>query len=195
MGSVLDLAPVNASAVLARWRVPLGWLLGLTALYVARPTAGTLLAGVVVSLFGEGLRLWASGHLEKNRRLSTDGPYAWTRNPLYLGSLLVGLGFCLATGRPVLVIVLAVVFLLVYLPVMKREAARLEESFPGDYAAYAARVPLFVPRPPAEGPRPESESPSSRFSWTRVRENREHWTVLGLLLVVTILSGKLWLGP
>jgi protein-S-isoprenylcysteine O-methyltransferase Ste14 len=179
------------SGGLARWRVPLGWLLGLGALYVARPTRGYLLAGVVLALLGEALRLWASGCLEKNRRLATRGPYAWTRNPLYLGSLLVGFGFCLATGRPVLVALLAVLFLAVYLPVMRREAARLAEAFPGDYAEYAAVVPLFLPRPPA---RAQSGSGLSGFCWSRVRANREHWTVLGLLLVVSILGGKLWLG-
>lgn len=188
---MLDLAAMDVSARLTRWRVPLGWLLGLAALYLARPTAGYLLAGVVVALLGEALRLWASGYLEKNRRLATGGPYAWTRNPLYLGSLLVGLGFCLATGRPALVVVLAVLFVAVYLPVMKREAARLGESFRDEYAGYAARVPLFLPRWTVGA---TAGGEGSEFSWARVRDNREHWTVLGLLLVVSMLGGKLWLG-
>lgn len=190
---MLDLQPVGDSAWLAKLRVPLGWVLGLGAIYVARPTRGYLPAGVAMAILGEALRLWASGHLEKNRRLTTGGPYAWTRNPLYLGSLLLGLGFCLATGRPALVVLLAALFVAVYLPVMRREAARLDEAFPKDYAGYAARVPLFLPRPPGDADA-GSGLESSRFSWVRVRENREHWTVLGLLLVVSILSGKLWLG-
>jgi protein-S-isoprenylcysteine O-methyltransferase Ste14 len=178
---------------LSRWRVPLGWLLGLGALYVARPMPWTLVAGIAVALPGEALRLWASGHLEKNRRLATGGPYAWTRNPLYLGSLLVGLGFCISTGRALLVVALAGLFVAVYLPVMRHEAARLAQAFPGHYADYAERVPLFLPRLPAPA-QPASEEERAQFSWSRVRENRELWTVLGVLLVVSILAGKLWLG-
>src|SRR3989304_6131765 len=140
-----------ASETIARWRVPVGWLMGLLALWLAEPTGGYLLVGVVVAAIGEALRLWASGYLEKDRRLTTGGPYAWTRNPLYLGSLLVGLGFTLATGRMFLLLVLVVLFAAIYFPVMKRESARLEEAFPGDYSLYASRVPLLVPRVPRGG--------------------------------------------
>jgi protein-S-isoprenylcysteine O-methyltransferase Ste14 len=184
---------MGISGQLSRWRVPLGWLMGLGALYVARPTRFTLLAGVGVALPGELLRLWASGHLEKNRRLATGGPYGWTRNPLYLGSLLVGLGFCFATGRGVLVALLAGLFAAVYVPVMKREASKLGEAFPEDYARYAKLVPLFLPRPPTTVGKDMSPGPDSGFSWSRVRENRETWTVLGVLLVISILAGKMWL--
>jgi protein-S-isoprenylcysteine O-methyltransferase Ste14 len=174
---------------LARLRVPLGWILGLAALYLARPTPKLLAAGVSVALLGEGVRLWASGHLEKNRRLTTTGPYAWTRNPLYLGSLFVGLGFCIAAGRISLVVVLVALFLLVYVPVMKREAQGMRETYPAEYAAYASRVPLFLPR------LPERFGASSRgFDWARVVRNREHVTLLGLLLVVGMLGLKLMAG-
>jgi len=173
------------SKSIARWRVPVGWLLGLLALWLAEPTGGYFLAGVSVAAFGEALRLWASGYLAKDRRLATGGPYAWTRNPLYLGSLLVGLGFTLATGRMFLLFVLVALFAAVYFPVMKREAARLEAAFPVDYSLYASRVPLFVPRVP----RQDSSSGAS-FSWSQVRVNREPVTVVGLLLVVAILWAK-----
>lgn len=134
---------------------------------------------------GETLRLWASGYLEKDRRLATGGPYAWTRNPLYLGSFLVGLGFILATGKLVLLPVLAALFAIVYLPVMRREAARLETAFPAEYPGYAARVPLLVPRLPREG-----GFRGTGFSWAQVRSNREPVTVVGLVLVVGILWAK-----
>jgi len=173
------------SETIARWRVPVGWLLGLLALWLAEPTGGYLLAGIVVAVLGEALRLWASGYLQKDRRLSTEGPYAWTRNPLYLGSLLVGLGFTLATGRLFLLLVLVALFAAVYFPVMKREAARLEEAFPGDYSLYASRVPLLVPRVPRE-----NGARGAGFSWIQVWVNREPVTVLGLLLVVVILWAK-----
>jgi protein-S-isoprenylcysteine O-methyltransferase Ste14 len=173
------------SETIARWRVPVGWLLGLLALWLAEPTSGYLIAGVVVAWMGEALRLWASGYLEKDRRLATRGPYAWTRNPLYLGSLLMGLGFALATGRLFLLLVLLVLFFVVYFPVMKREAACLEAAFPGDYSTYASRVPLLVPRVPRK-----DDLREGGFSFHRVMENREPKTVLGLVLVVAILWAK-----
>lgn len=173
------------SETIARWRVPVGWLLGLLALWLAEPTGGYLLAGVLVAAIGEALRLWASGYLEKDRRLATAGPYAWTRNPLYLGSFFMGVGFTLATGRVILLFLLVALFAAVYVPVMKREAARLEASFPGDYPLYAARVPLLKPRAPRE-----ESAPGASFSWSQVWVNREPVTVLGLLLVVVILWAK-----
>jgi protein-S-isoprenylcysteine O-methyltransferase Ste14 len=157
----------------------------LVALYLAMPRPEWLLAGIGVASLGEALRLWASGHLVKNQRLTTGGPYAWTRNPLYLGSLFVGLGFCLAAGRAPLFAVLAGLFGVVYLPVMKREARRLEEAYPGEYPRYAATVPLFWPRPPRA-----QDGESSAFSWSRVLENREHLTVTGLVLVAALLWAK-----
>jgi protein-S-isoprenylcysteine O-methyltransferase Ste14 len=173
------------SETLARWRVPVGWALGLGALWLAEPTGGYLIVGVLVAVAGEALRLWASGYLERNRRLATAGPYAWTRNPLYLGSLLVGLGFTLATGKIALVVVLAALFAAVYFPVMKREAARLEAAFPGEYPGYAARVPLLLPRLPRGG-----GAGDARFQWSQVISNREPRTVLGLLSAIAILWAK-----
>jgi protein-S-isoprenylcysteine O-methyltransferase Ste14 len=173
------------SEAIARWRVPVGWLLGLLALWVAEPSRIYLIVGVLVALTGEAVRLWASGYLEKDRRLTTEGPYAWTRNPLYLGSLFVGLGFILATGKPLLLVVLAALFAAVYFPVMKREAARLEAAFPGDYPRYASRVPLFIPRIPRE-----DGAGGAGFSWSQVWVNREPVTVVGLVLVVVILWAK-----
>jgi protein-S-isoprenylcysteine O-methyltransferase Ste14 len=173
------------SESIARWRVPVGWLLGLLALWLAEPTGGYLLAGVSLAAFGEALRLWASGYLDKDRRLATGGPYAWTRNPLYLGSLFVGLGFTLATGRMFLLFALVALFAAVYFPVMKREAARLEAAFPGDYSLYASRVPLLVPRVPRR-----DSARGSSFSWNQVWVNREPVTVVGLVLVVAILWAK-----
>jgi protein-S-isoprenylcysteine O-methyltransferase Ste14 len=173
------------SDTMARWRVPAGWLLGLLALWLAEPTGGYLLVGVSVAVAGEALRLWASGYLEKDRRLATEGPYAWTRNPLYLGNLLVGLGFSLATGRMFLLLLLVALFAAIYVPVMKREAARLQAAFPGEYTLYAARVPLLVPRAPRG-----DANPGATFSWGQVWANREPITVAGILLVVAILWVK-----
>lgn len=141
-----------------------------------------------MAALGEALRLWASGHLEKNERLTTSGPYAWTRNPLYLGSFLLGLGFSIASRRVLFLPVLLALFAFVYRPVMKREASRLARAYPEAYQAYAARVPLFVPRRPGKGS--DDEGPGG-FSWDRVTRNREHVTLAGLLIVVAVLLAKL----
>lgn len=129
--------------------------------------------------------MWAAGHLDKDQALTRSGPYRWTRNPLYFGSLFAGLGFALATGRLVLVVVVGLLFVLVYVPVMKREARRLSERHAEDYADFADRVPLFWPRPPG------SENDAEAFAWSRVLRNREHWTLLGLVLVALALGAKL----
>jgi protein-S-isoprenylcysteine O-methyltransferase Ste14 len=150
----------------------------------------SLLLGIGVAVTGESIRLWASGHLQKNRTLTTSGPYAWTRNPLYLGSLFVGVGFCVASARPAFLAVLLALFAGVYFPVMKREASRLEASHPDGYRAYSDRVPLFLPAFRAFR-EPVAEDGGGRFSWARVVENREHQTLAGLVLVVAILAGKL----
>jgi protein-S-isoprenylcysteine O-methyltransferase Ste14 len=181
---MIHFAPVAASEDLARWRVPLGWGLGLLALYLAEPEPVHLAVGVFVAAVGEALRLWASGHLEKNERLTTTGPYGWTRNPLYLGSFFLGLGFCIAARAWLFLPVLLALFVFVYQPVMRREASRLASAYPEAYPSYAASVPLFVPGRPVAGS-------GGRFSWERVTRNREHITLLGLAIVVAVLLWKL----
>jgi protein-S-isoprenylcysteine O-methyltransferase Ste14 len=173
------------SETLARLRVPLGWLMGLLAIVLAQPRGSYLVAGVVLAGVGEMLRLWASGHLDKDRKLARGGPYAWTRNPLYLGNFFIGLGFAIATGRFLLLLLLAVLFVAIYVPVMKREEARLSAAFPMEYPGYASAVPLLVPRVPRR-----AESESEGFSWSRVWRNREPVTVLGIVAVIAILWGK-----
>ena len=106
-----------------RWRVPLGFLCGAAFIFFARPTPRALLIGASVSLLGLAVRAWAAGHIRKNAQLATSGPYAFTRNPLYLGSFLLGLGFTIASGRVVLGLLFAALFLGIYLPVMRVEAS------------------------------------------------------------------------
>lgn len=171
--------------MLSRWRVPLGWALGLAALYLAAPTPGAYGLGLGLAALGESVRIWAAGHLDKNTRVTMSGPYAWTRNPLYFGSAWMGLGFAFATGRLVLVAVVALLFFAVYAPVMKREAQRLAEAFPAAYQAYAERTPLFWPRPPKRGDR------EGGFSWQRLLANREHLTIAGWVIVAAALGWKL----
>lgn len=175
---------------LVRARVPLGWALGLAALYLARPTTISLAVGLIVAGTGEACRVWAAGHLTRWKGLTRSGPYAWTRNPLYFGSLLIGIGLAVATARWEVGVLLALFLAIVYVPVIRTEAARLAEAHPEEYADYARDVPLFLPRPPKQRSVDEGA-----FSWRRVLENKEHVSLLGWLAVALLLWFRTVGGP
>lgn len=179
------------SAWAARWRVPLGFILGGAYLIFSRPSVVLLVPGGVVALTGIVIRALAAGHLDKNQRLATSGPYARTRNPLYLGSLLIGVGFSLAGGSWILGVVFAFLFLLVYFPVMRRESDFLRGQFAGLYDRYAACVPLFLPRLTAwDGP-----DSGMGFRWDRYRKNREYEAAIGYVAGIGFLALKIALAP
>ena len=134
------------SEVAKRLRLPLGFILGISYLIFARPTPLTLAVGGGIALIGVIVRAWASGHISKNERLATTGPYAHTRNPLYFGSFLIAAGFAIAWHWSLLLLVVAF-FVLIYGPTMQRERANIAGRFPEEYEAYALNVPTFVPRP------------------------------------------------
>ena len=165
----------------SRLRVPAGYLLGIVALVLARPTGRSLLLALPLVLAGEAIRLWASGHLEKTRTLATGGPYAHTRNPLYAGSALLALGVAAASASSWVVLAVVGYFLAFYPRVVREEARFLREKFPAEYAAWAAEVPLVWPRLTPGGPR------RSRFDWRRVGLNREWRTAAALPLVALLL--------
>ena len=165
----------------SRYRVPAGWLVGLLVAVLAHPTPGWLVLGLPLAAVGEELRIWASGHIEKTKRLATGGPYAHSRNPLYVGSLLIALGVATACASPWVVLAVAVYFLAFYPPVMREEAAFLAGKFADEYAAWATAVPLFWPRLLPAGPR------ASRFEWGRVRANKEWRTALALPFLALLL--------
>lgn len=131
-----------------RMRVPSGFLLGICFGLLARPSLQSILLGPLVAVPGLALRAWAAGHLKKNQDLADGGPYAWTRNPLYLGTLLIALGLSVASRSWVVFTVTVAVFALVYLPVIEQEEQHLLKLFAG-YREYAERVPLLWPKPPS----------------------------------------------
>lgn len=174
-------------ALPSRLRVPLGYVAGLVALCLAHPLFPLLVAGLGVAAVGEGIRLWASGHIEKTRSLATGGPYAHCRNPLYLGSVLMGLGAATAAASPWVALAVAVYFAAFYPSVMRSEADFLRQKFPEEYAAWSREVPLFLPRINPGGPR------ASVFSWARVTANKEWRTALALPAVAVLLYARsLW---
>jgi protein-S-isoprenylcysteine O-methyltransferase Ste14 len=173
-----------------RLRVPLGFLFAAFYLYLASPSPALLVPGLGIGLVGLAVRVWATGHLEKWSRLAVTGPYRWTRNPLYLGSFVMGLGLSIAAGHPLLVITFFILFILIYRPVMRKEEEELVEAYGEDFKSYRARVPLFIPRPPQEAP----EHPVVRFEWQRVTKNREYKAVIGFAVIGSYLILRmLWI--
>ena len=175
----------------ARRRVPLGFALGVAYLIFSRPSVSLLTGGGVVALTGVAVRAYAAGHLEKNQRLAISGPYARTRNPLYFGSLLIGAGFAIAGGLWILDLAFVGLFLLIYVPVMRRESDFLRREFAGLYDQYAASVPLFLPRLTAWS-RPSTEA--VKFRWDQYRKNREYRAALGFAAGIVLLALKIVLA-
>lgn len=170
----------------AKLRVPCGFVLVVTFAWLSRPSATSLALGLPVSIAGLALRAWATGHLEKNMRLTRSGPYSFLRNPLYVGTLLVAAGFVVASRRWILAALFAAVFLLVYLPVIELEEQHLRSLFP-EFREYAARVPALFP---ALHP----ERHAARFQPELYRRNREYEALLGFLAGVAFLIAKMWMG-
>jgi Putative protein-S-isoprenylcysteine methyltransferase len=170
-----------------RWRVPLGFLCGALFLVLAKPKPLTLAIGGAIALLGLTLRAWAAGHIRKNSALATSGPYAFTRNPLYLGSFILGLGFTIASGRWWLGLLFAALFLGIYLPVMRVEAKTLAELFGEDYKLYASAVPLFFPRPM---PYRDEKSREIKFDASLYMRYREYQAAIGLVVALGLLALK-----
>jgi len=147
-----------------------------------------LLIGASVSVLGLVLRAWAAGHIRKNAQLATSGPYAFTRNPLYLGSFLLGLGFTIASGRWWLGLLFAALFLGIYLPVMRVEASHLAELFGKEFEMYRKAVPLFFPRVTPF----RHESPANRFDGSLYLRYREYRAALGLVIAWSLLLIKIY---
>ena len=177
-----------------RWRVPLGFVCAVLFLLLARPTPKGLAVGGVVALVGLGLRAWAAGHIRKNAALAVSGPYAHTRNPLYLGSFVMGVGFTVAaSGRwwqfVVLGAAFAALFLGIYVPVMRVEAQTLAAKFGGEFDAYARDVPLFLPRLSAYRGAGETEFDAGLY--LRYREYRAALGLSGAFALL-VLKWLLW---
>lgn len=175
------------SRIARRIRVPLGFAFAVFFLWMAAPTPLFLALGLLLVIPGLLLRGYASGYVKKNAELTTTGPYAYTRNPLYLGSMLIAFGFALAARSPWIALALAVLFLLIYIPVIRSEEDYLRSVFPS-FDAYAARVPRLLPRivpASAEG------VPSGRFSPQLYRKHREYQALMGALSMYAALILKL----
>jgi protein-S-isoprenylcysteine O-methyltransferase Ste14 len=167
--------------------VPLGFLCAALFILFAHPRPNTLLIGAGISIVGLLIRAWASGHIQKNSALATSGPYAYTRNPLYLGSFILGLGFTVGAGRWLLGVLFGLLFLGIYLPVMRVESATMDQYFGEDFRDYSGAVPIFFPRFTAY-----RQDRKTKFDPGLYLRYREYQAALGLLFAWGLLVLKMY---
>jgi protein-S-isoprenylcysteine O-methyltransferase Ste14 len=171
------------SRVARRIRVPAGFAFAALYLWLAAPTWRSIAVGAVVALVGVALRALASGHIRKDTELTTSGPYAFTRNPLYLGSLIIAAGFAIAARSPWVVLGLVVLFVALYVPVIRAEEEYLRSHFTG-YEEYSRQVPRLWARWP-------HQSPAGSFSLQLYLRHREYNALIGTALMMAALAAKL----
>ncbi|MGE5362301.1 MAG: methyltransferase family protein [Bacteroidales bacterium] len=160
---------------LARLRVPLGFAFGVFVFLLARPTRTTLAWGLGVAAIGEAIRLWAAGHVEKGREVTSSGPYRWTRHPLYVGSIVIGVGLAIVCNSSVVAAIVLTYLALTLTAAVRTEEAWLRATFGAQYDAYCA-----------------GRTVQRRFSMARaMRRNREYRTLGGLLLAALLLALKI----
>lgn len=176
------------SRIARRIRVPLGFLFAAFYIWRARPIWLTILVGLLVACLGLVLRALAAGQVKKDRELTTTGPYAYVRNPLYLGSILLGIGFAVAARDFWIFLFLIVYFALIYVPVIQGEQKYLRSQFPA-YADYTRSVPSLLPRTLWFA------GMTNGFSRELYFRHREYNSLLGAAAIVVVLIAKIFLFP
>ncbi len=169
-----------------RVRVPMGFVVAAVFLWFARPTVVTMGASLLLVLPGVWLRGYAAGYVKKNAELTTTGPYGYTRNPLYLGSLLITLGFGVGAGTWWLVGLLAGMFAAIYIPTIQGEESYLRAHFSG-FDEYAAQVPRLLPRVTAAS----AQGGAGAFSRERYLHHREYNASMGAGAIYLVLGLKI----
>jgi hypothetical protein len=167
----------DAAKRLARWRVPLGYGLGIAAFVLATPTPSSLALGASIGGIGEALRIWAAGHLEKGREVTRSGPYALTRHPLYLGSAIMGAGFAVAARSVAVAVIVGAYLVVAITAAIRSEEAHLTDKFGSAYSDYR------------QGRAPGA---SGRFTVERALRNREYRALAGFLAVIGLLAARIY---
>ncbi|SEG48835.1 Protein-S-isoprenylcysteine O-methyltransferase Ste14 [Bryocella elongata] len=175
-----------------RIRVPLGFVLAVALILLARPSWQSLLLSLPLTAAGLWLRGYAAGYVKKNAELTRTGPYAHTRNPLYLGSILIAAGFAIAAGRWQMVVLLVGMFLAIYWPTILSEETFLRATFPGfdDYARQVPRLGWRLTRPHF----PDVQLNSGGFDPGRYRHHREYNALIGAAALYAVLAIRMWVG-
>jgi protein-S-isoprenylcysteine O-methyltransferase Ste14 len=172
------------SAIARRVRVPLGFAFAVIYFWLAKPSVKSILMGAALVIPGLLIRALASGQLQKNEQLATEGLYAYTRNPLYLGSLILSIGFALASRSWWIVGVIVLLFFTIYLPVIRAEEVFLRERFP-EFEDYSRHVPRLFPRIGT------SNKHRGTFSWDLYWKHREYNAALGAAAMLAALAAKM----
>jgi len=182
------MADLKLTKFIYRWRVRAGTLGVLGVIVFARPAWKPLLAGFGLSLLGLALRTWAAGHLRKEKILAVSGPYRRTRNPLYLGNLLIGVAMAVGSWSWGAAAILAAYFLIFYPVVINEERKKMKALFPADYETCGKRVPLFFP-----SFRKAPAYQNSPFSRALYRKNKEQRALIGTIIFWIVLIIKMYL--
>ncbi len=157
-------------------------------LWLARPSWLSIVIGAAVAAIGIWVRAIASGHVKKNEELTTTGPYAYTRNPLYLGSIVIAFGFAIAALSLWVALIIVLLFIAIYVPVIRGEEAFLRSRFP-DFEEYARTVPRLIPSIPRE------RNVGGGFSRALYMQHREYNAIIGASVVLAALVAKLiWIS-
>lgn len=180
---------IQWSRIARRIRVPLGFVFAAVFLWLAQPSPAYLAWSLILVVPGIALRAYASGYVKKNRELTATGPYAHTRNPLYLGSLSIALGFAVAARNLWVLAGIAILFFAIYLPVIRSEEGFLRGMFEG-FDAYCARVPRLFPRLT-----PGTHGEAGKFSPVLYRKHREYNALMGAVALYVALLLRLYFRP
>jgi protein-S-isoprenylcysteine O-methyltransferase Ste14 len=160
---------------IARFRVTLGFIASVAVLWLAHPSRRSLVAGAAIAVIGEALRIWAAGHVEKGREVTTSGPYAFTRHPLYLGSTIIGIGLAVASSDAIVAVLVVAYLAITLTAAIATEEAHLTQKFGDAYPDYR------------EG---RAAGERRQFSFARAMRNREYRAITGLLLAMAVLALK-----
>jgi protein-S-isoprenylcysteine O-methyltransferase Ste14 len=172
------------STIARRIRVPLGFAFAAVYIWLAHPAKASIALGTIIALSGLVIRALASGHVQKNELLTTTGPYAYTRNPLYVGSIVLAIGFLVAARSWWMVLIALVMLIAIYLPVIRSEEKFLHERFP-EYEEYSRRVPRLFPR------LRKNQCSAGAFSWHLYWKHREYNAAIGTICMLVVLIVKL----
>lgn len=166
--------------LLARFRVALGWVFAPLILILANPSLESIVVGTIVGLVGETLRIWAAGHLNKSREVTSSGPYRYVAHPLYVGSSVMGVGLAIASANPIAAALIALYLVVTLRAAIRNEETFLRRTFGEQYARYRGQH--------AVGGSPAIEV--RRFSIAQAVANREHRALAGLFAAMLLLILK-----
>ncbi|MBD3414760.1 MAG: hypothetical protein GF421_10060 [Candidatus Aminicenantes bacterium] len=175
---------VPLKKIIYKWRVRFGLLTAIGAVFLAQVSFSCIVLGFLISLSGLFIRAWACGHIQKEKKLSMSGPYRYTRNPLYLGNLLIGVGVLVGSWSWWVLGIFCLYFLIFYPVIIEIEKQKMQQLFPEQYARFQ-KVPLFFP-----SIKPRLPKGKTHFQRDLYVRNREYRALIGVIIFWIVLSLK-----